>query len=158
MFLARWSSLYLPEALTFSYLNREWMTEWSHRQWLNLSVGWFQELRCTSFLMKATSRTSASATSATGRYSPHSSASPRAPSTPRHYPAMWLQSLPKKQQHRTILQRRNKENQAWPDQDSRCRWGRYGEPGTYPHPYPEFNCPFYTLPKFIHTHLSIPIG
>ena len=41
---------------------------------------------------------------------------------------------------------------------SRCRWGRYGEPGTYPYPYPQFNCPFYTLSKFIHTHLSIPIG
>ena len=25
-------------------------------------------------------------------------------------------------------------------------------------PYPKCNYPFYTLPKFIHTHLSIPIG
>lgn len=93
------------------------MTELSRRQWLNSSGGLSLELRCTDFLTKATSHTSASAMSATGRYSPRSLAFPRAQSTRSRNLARWLQSLPKKRQHRTMLRSRSKENQTWPDQD-----------------------------------------
>lgn len=153
MFLVHSSSLELPEALTLSYLNREWTIGWSLRQWLNLSGGWFQELRCTSFWTKATSHTSASATSATGRYSPPSLASHRALSTLRRNPAaMWLQSLPKKQQHQTISQSRNKEHQAWPDKD------QFSGPALQQYRYQKLLLLLNTIPHRQTGFSSLPMG
>lgn len=91
------------------------MTGWCHCQLLNTSGGWFQEPQCTNFSMKATSRTSVSATSATGRSSPPCLGFLRALSTLYQNPLKLPPNSQKKQQYLTKLKKRSRTYRTWPD-------------------------------------------